>query len=137
MMPEAKLEKPKKETIKKETGGDTSITMTFSPDMMHSVQESIVTLLRCNPEIIHDALKEVFGKQEVNIPSLEPAETEVLELREVSDIDAERLIKEYVLAHRGCRTSEIIENLELDPLLVVKTLNKLESEKELVSKLVE
>jgi hypothetical protein len=38
---------------------------------------------------------------------------------------AVRLIKEYISTHRGCRTSEMLSNLHLDPELVLEVLTEL------------
>ncbi len=40
----------------------------------------------------------------------------------------EKVIKKYIREHPGCITSEIIENLNLDPALAVQALNLLEEE---------
>ncbi|MCK4397409.1 MAG: hypothetical protein KAV25_00260 [Methanophagales archaeon] len=52
----------------------------------------------------------------------------VIELRVIPESEAKKVIKKYIREHPGCITSEIIENLELDPALAVEALNLLEEE---------
>lgn len=49
-------------------------------------------------------------------------------LREIPEEEARKLILDYIEKHPGCLTSEIIENLALDPLLVGRILRQLEKE---------
>ncbi|MBA7517070.1 hypothetical protein ES705_09120 [subsurface metagenome] len=46
----------------------------------------------------------------------------------ISESEARVVIEGYIRGHPGCTTSEIIENLRLDPSLVVEVLNHLEEE---------
>ena len=52
----------------------------------------------------------------------------VIELRVIPESEAKKVIKKYIREHPGCITSEIIENLNLDPALAVEALNLLEEE---------
>ena len=52
----------------------------------------------------------------------------VIDLRVIPENEAKKVIKKCIREHPGCITSEIIENLELDPALVVEALNLLEEE---------
>jgi len=52
----------------------------------------------------------------------------VIDLRVIPESEAKKVIKKYIMEHPGCITSEIIENLRLDPALVVETLDLLEEE---------
>jgi len=52
----------------------------------------------------------------------------VIDLRVIPESEAKKVIKKYISEHPGCITSEIIENLELDPALAVEALNLLEEE---------
>ena len=52
----------------------------------------------------------------------------VIDLRVIPESEAKKVIKKYISEHPGCITSEIIENLELDPALAVQALNLLEEE---------
>ncbi len=53
---------------------------------------------------------------------------EVIDLRVIPESEAKEVIKKYIREHPGCITSEIIENLRLDPALAVETLVLLEEE---------
>ena len=46
----------------------------------------------------------------------------------IPESEAMEVIEGYVRGHPGCITSEIIENLKLDPAFVVEVLNLLEEE---------
>nr|QNO51300.1 hypothetical protein ILBEGJOJ_00030 [Methanosarcinales archaeon ANME-1 ERB6] len=52
----------------------------------------------------------------------------VIDLRVIPESEAKKVIKKYIREHPGCITSEIIENLNLDPALAVEALNVLEEE---------
>jgi len=56
-------------------------------------------------------------------------ETEIVKLRKVPMEEAVMQIKTYIDKHQGCRTSDIIYDLALDPDLVLKALKKLEKDK--------
>ena len=67
---------------------------------------------------------------------VEPMGIEV-EFKIIPESEAKGVIEEYVRAHTGCITGEIIENLRLDPALVVEVLNSLEEEGKVKSEEVE
>lgn len=48
--------------------------------------------------------------------------------RVIPESEAKKVIKKYIREHPGCITSDIIENLKLDPALAVEVLNLLEEE---------
>jgi len=52
----------------------------------------------------------------------------VIDLRVIPKSEAKKVIKKYIREHPGCITSEVIENLNLDPALAVQALNLLEEE---------
>ena len=52
----------------------------------------------------------------------------VIDLRVIPKSEAKKVIKKYIREHPGCITSEVIENLNLDPALAVQALNLLEDE---------
>ena len=79
---------------------------------------------KCVDECLEDVVKKCMKERE------ERAE-EVLELRKIPRKDALALIKKYVDEHQGCRTSDIIYDLGLDPDLVLSVLRKLEETKEI------
>jgi len=53
-------------------------------------------------------------------------ETPIIELRKIPLEDAIEKIYEYIKNNEGCSTSDIIFDLQLDPILVVKALSELE-----------
>jgi len=55
--------------------------------------------------------------------------TPVIELRDIPIDEAIIRISEYIREHDGCRTSDIIIDLALDPDLVIAVLHHLSSEK--------
>lgn len=57
-----------------------------------------------------------------------------IELRKIPKNEAIELIKAYIVKHLGCRTSDIIYDLTLDPDLVMECLNELEEKKKVVGK---
>jgi len=59
----------------------------------------------------------------------------VIELRVIPESEAKKVIKKYIREHPGCITSEIIENLELDPALAVEHTSELQSLAYLVCRL--
>ncbi len=67
-------------------------------------------------------------KRELDLLKSELKQENVLEFRKISKDAAKELIRDYVLKNPGCLTSEIIENLKLDPELVVQILKELEEE---------
>lgn len=52
-------------------------------------------------------------------------EESVVELKRIPNKEAVVQIQDYVDKHQGCRTSDIIYNLELDPDLVLSVLKEL------------
>jgi hypothetical protein len=62
------------------------------------------------------------------IEAREALEGTEVKFRIIPESEAKGVIEGYVRAHPGCITSEIIENLKLDPALVVEALNFLEDE---------
>jgi hypothetical protein len=60
--------------------------------------------------------------------------TDVTELVRIPLKDAQQKIISYVNSHIGCKTSDIIFDLGLDPDLVLQCLNELETSKRIRSK---
>jgi len=69
---------------------------------------------------------DIQGLRELMLQMLMPEE--VIELRSISKEEAKAEIKEYVFKHPGCLTSKIVEDLKLDPVLVVEILEELKRE---------
>ena len=81
-------------------------------------------------------IDELFARQkmlEERIEKLErriAEEKRIIEFRELPKEEALRIIKEYIRKHPGCTTSQIIEDLRLDPPLVAEVLKELEEKGE-------
>lgn len=60
-----------------------------------------------------------------------------VEFKSIPESEAKGVIEGYVRAHLGCITSEIIENLGLDPSIVVEALKLLEEKGKVKSEEVE
>jgi hypothetical protein len=63
-------------------------------------------------------------------------DTEIL-FRSISEEDAKKEIEGYITTHPKCRTSQIIDDLQLDPKFIVEILKQLEEEKSIQSKPIE
>ncbi|MGA9387962.1 MAG: hypothetical protein WBV70_03950 [Candidatus Bathyarchaeia archaeon] len=61
-------------------------------------------------------------------------ETEALELVKIPEKEATKKVSEYISQHPGCRTSDIIYDLHLDPDLVLKVLRKLRKQEKVRGK---
>lgn len=55
-------------------------------------------------------------------------ETPIIELKKIPLEEAKLLIHKYIKEHPGCRTSDLIIELALDPDLVIKALSQLKKE---------
>ena len=60
--------------------------------------------------------------------------TASVKLEVIPESEAKERIMSYVNSHVGCRTGDIIYDLELDPDLVIKCLRELESNKQVTGK---
>ncbi len=82
-----------------------------------------------------EALEDRVSGMEVEIrePSGGELATEY-EFKVLPQKEAIKIIEKYVNKNPGCTTSQIIEELQLDPSLVVEVLDKLEKEKKLEGK---
>jgi len=58
-------------------------------------------------------------------------EKSILKLRKIPHKKAVTLIKKYIDEHQGCRTSDIIYDLALDPDLVLELLKELEEKEKI------
>jgi hypothetical protein len=61
-------------------------------------------------------------------------EVEALELVNIPEKEAAKKVSEYINRHPGCRTSDIIYDLHLNPDLVLKVLRKLEKQEKVRGK---
>lgn len=105
----------------------------LSPEMMaqihmtveECVNDKLEELLR---RLVDEELdKRIVKKLEEKEKNVEPETT--IELKEIPEEEATRLVQDYVDKHPECLTSEIIFGLQLDPDLVLRILNKLEIDK--------
>lgn len=105
----------------------------------------ILELIKNQSEELHD-LKHVFNRRLVEIydemnrlrkrvAQLEDVHLseEIVPLEVIPENEAKTRIKEYIDAHPGALTSEIIVELGLDPDLVLQSLNTLQKEKKIQS----
>lgn len=92
---------------------------------IHSVLEECVDerLEEVVRKVLDDKLEEVLRKCLKEKEKV--AEKEVLDLRKIPHKEAVALIKKYIDEHQGCRTSDIIYDLALDPELVLTVLKEL------------
>ncbi|RLI77343.1 hypothetical protein DRP04_11555 [Archaeoglobales archaeon] len=79
-------------------------------------------------------LKEIEGRIERIEEMLREQEEQSIEFKELPKEEALKLIREYVKSHPGCLTSEIIEELGLDPAIVIEVLKELEERGEVESR---
>lgn len=107
----------------------------LSPEMLaeiHMIVEECVNtrveeLLR---KLIDEELdKRIEKKLEETEKKIEP-ET-AIELKAIPEEEATRLVQDYIDKHPESLTSEIIFGLQLDPDLVLRILNKLETDKKI------
>ena len=121
-MQESKTESDSKDMLK--TTG--SITMDFSAEMMNMIKESLVIYLRSHPEFVKEILNEAFQTS-----------SEEVRLKSVHKEVAQKMITEFINKNPGCKTSDMIIQLELEPTLVMETLKELERVGSVLSKPIE
>jgi len=91
----------------------------LSPELMAKIHELVEeSVNRKLPEVVRKCLEE---REKL-------AEKGVIKLRKIPPKEAIPLIKRYIDKHQGCRTSDIIYDLGLEPDLVLKVLKELEEE---------
>ena len=71
--------------------------------------------------------KRVIRKKDDKVPS-------VLHLKIIDKEEAKRKIQQFINKNPGCRTSQIIEKLEIDPELAIRILKELKEEDSVLSK---
>ena len=77
-------------------------------------------------KLLNEKLEEVVKKC---LEEKEKPPEEAYELKRIPREEAAILITKYIDEHQGCRTSDIIFDLHLDPDLVLNVLRKLEKHK--------
>ena len=106
----------------------------LSPELMVKIHQAVEEYLNENLEeivkkCVDECLEEVVKKCLEEREKL--AEKEVVEVRKIPHKEAVALIKKYIDEHQGCRTSDIIYDLALDPELALSILKELEEKKEI------
>jgi hypothetical protein len=98
---------------------------------MHSLIEECVK--ECVDEKLEKALEKTLDKKLERIVKKylksKEKESEVIELKKIPKKQARSLVKSYIDTHEGCRTSDIIYDLALDPELVLEVLQDLNKKK--------
>jgi hypothetical protein len=108
-----------------------SQTVILPPKILQAIEESINIKLKNHPtifEIVKTALVQVLKEQPELLQSLyvEQNQSELIPLRSIDRSIAKREVDLYIEEHPGCFTSEIIESLHLDPILVGEILKELQ-----------
>lgn len=96
---------------------ETTWRIKLTPELIAKIHELVE---QCVNEKLPEVVKKCLEERE------KLAEKGVLKLRKIPHEKAVALIKSYIDEHQGCRTSDIIYDLALDPDLVLKVLKKLE-----------
>jgi len=89
----------------------------LSPEILVAIKESFEGYLRSNPEFVREIFNEAFRS----------ASDEIIP-RQISRDIAKTEIHEFINKNPGCKTSDIILNLNLDPTLVMEILKQLKEE---------
>lgn len=117
------------------------VNYAISPQIMGVIKQSIDIHLRSNPQLIENAIANMiktnpkFLREILNQAYLS-AEEEIT-LTRLDREEAKIAINEYIKTHPGCKTSNIIEDLKLDPLETLEILKELKKEGSVQSKAVE
>lgn len=100
---------------------EASFSIKLTPELMAKIHEVV-------EECVDERLEKIVKKC---LKEREKRAEEVLELKKIPHKEAVALIKKYIDEHQGCRTSDIIYNLGLDPDLVLAVLEELEEKKKI------
>ena len=100
-------------------------TYTVSPEIRNDLKESIVHLFRSDREFVKEIFCEAF---EMKNESLVIKQMDELVLKQIDKGEAEKQIQEFIETNPGCKTSDLIMNLELDPPFVIEILKELKKE---------
>lgn len=114
-------------------------TYSVPTEIREDIKASIIHLLKSDKEFV----KEIFSSVEIEKDTIQeivmsalktefhlPIEKET-SLKKISKEKAKKQIQEYVENNAGCKTSDIILELELDPLQVTEILKELQKEQKL------
>jgi len=100
-------------------------TYTLSPEMRQDIKESIIHTLHSDPELVREIFQAVV---QIKNESHEIKQKEEIELKRIEKAEAKKLIHAFIESNPGCKTSDIIVRLELDPPFVMEILKELKEE---------
>jgi len=113
----------KKGTTGKITVQNTNVkTYQVSTEVIENIKESVIHELRTNQEFRRSIVCEALGTTD---EALSVRQDDEIELQEVNTKTAEKMIQEFIQSNPGCKTSDLIINLQLPPQQVVEILKKL------------
>lgn len=129
---EEEFSKPKKLTRAIRVENRSVKTMQVTSDMMEDIKQSVLRELRVNQEFRKSVVCEIFGKTDETL-SIKQDE-DVVELKQIDKQTAKKQIKDFIEKNSGCKTSDLIIKLELDPPLVIEILKELKKEEVIQTK---
>lgn len=89
-------------------------TYHLSPEMMQDVKEAIIHTLKSDPRLIKEIINE----------TLKPNEEEIT-FQTIDKDEAKQKILKHIEKHPGCKTSDIIFSLNIEPTQVLEILKEL------------
>jgi len=96
----------------------------ISNEAREDIKQSLEHVLRTDPTILIQAVESVLKEKNEPVDSL----NEELELKTFEKAEAKQMIKEYIDNNSGCKTSEIILKLSIDPMQAMEILKELRKE---------
>ncbi len=121
---------------------DTEIKQTYflPPEVTRNIKKSVQIALK-DKKIIKESLIEVLSKDKEFLREIlneiHKAEDNESITRDIDKVTAKREIEEYIDTHPRCRTGHIIDDLQLDPEIVMEILKELKEEGSIQSKQIE
>lgn len=111
-------------------------TYEVSPKAMEEIRESCKSLIKTDRDLFKDLFLELVREEKNTIKAILDEEEEdfTIQLRELSHDDAMTEIQKYISQNPGCLISDVIENLRIDPEVVMEILKQLKDSNELKSK---
>lgn len=100
-------------------------TFEITPEMMEDIKESVKHELRIDREFRRSIVCEALGTTD-EVLSLK--QDDEVKLQEVDTKEAVNMIQEFIQSNPGCRTSDLITNLQLPPQQVMEILKELKKE---------
>jgi hypothetical protein len=103
-----------------------------------ALRDIIKDFLYNNPQIIKGIISEFFlDHKELLNTSISNLSSNELVLQDIDKESAKKEIIQFIESHEGCLPSEIIEELKIDPNLVIEILKELKEQNLLESKAIE